>query len=81
MVYEINQFNKPLILPDNVGLKLFEYEFEGEVFCCNPYSKNSIIKTIQQAYELKSGTKTLTTSKGNFSHYFDALNSLIFNCN
>jgi hypothetical protein len=80
-LYEINRFNKPLILPDNVGLKLLEYEFKGEVFCCNPNSKMSIIKTIQKAYELKTETNTLTKTTGDFSKYFEALNSLIFNYN
>jgi hypothetical protein len=76
-LYEINQFKKPLILPDNVGLKLFEYEFKGEVFCCDPHSKSSIVKAIQNASKLKSGTKQLSFETGDFSYYFKKLNRLI----
>lgn len=78
-LYEINQFKKPLILPDSVGLKLFEYEFKGEVFCCDPYSKKSILNTIESASKLKSETKKLTTDKGRFYDYYEKLNRLILN--
>ena len=76
-VFEINQFMKPLILPDNVGLKLLEYEYKGEVFCCDPSSLESICNTIKKASELKSETKCLYDETGDFSIYFEHLNSLI----
>jgi hypothetical protein len=76
-VFEINQFMKPLILPDNVGLKLLEYEYKGEVFCCDPSSLDSICNTIKKASELKSETKHLYDETGDFSIYFEHLNSLI----
>lgn len=76
-VFEINRFKKPLILPDNVGLKLYEYEYKGEIFCCDPYSKDSIVNAIKNANSLKSGTSILNEKLGDFSQYFEKLNNLI----
>ena len=76
-IFEINQFKKPLILPDNVGLKLYELEYEGEIFCCNPFSKDSIITTIKTATLLKSETNVLNEKIGGFSNYFNELSNLI----
>jgi hypothetical protein len=76
-IFEINQFKKPLILPDNVSLKLLEYEYKGEIFCCDPSSKESIISAINRATLLKSETNILFKQTGNFAKYFIELNSLI----
>ena len=76
-VFEINQFKKPLILPDNVGLKLYEYEYEGEIFCCDPYSKESIGNAIKKANLMKSETNSLNDCIGDFERYFEKLNQVI----
>ena len=59
-LYEINQFKKPLILPDSVGLKLLEYEFKGEIFCCNPNSSSSI----KELTKIKQKQKCLLRNLG-----------------